>query len=281
MKYIFRLIGLIILIICDLIIRLSELVFYPIRLAWHLKFVDYNTTNYRQYEYPKGGSGLTHSPIGYYPTIYHWLFKKGYVEIEKEKEPIKNNSQKTHTLKTTSVMFQMIWDFEKTFELRNNDRDFEAGDYVVLREWGQEFGYSGREIKFKIGSVITDKPHFGLMDGFCLLSFSIGNHFHKDDSFNPFYEIKPSHFVKCEIPDSYDFENSESEYEYLLPEAAHAAGYCIGCGNFWAGLTSFDFSKIQGYCENCVIEVDSEPEQDYSCGENCDCGGCYWDDMPF
>lgn len=38
--------------------------------------------------------------------------------------------------------------------------------------------------------------------------------------------------------------------EWVCAEHCHDAGYCRCCGNFWAGVDSFDFSR-NGLCENC------------------------------
>lgn len=61
--------------------------------------------------------------------------------------------------------------------------------------------------------------------------------------------------IKCEIPDSYNFETRESQYEYLTFEEAVDSGYCGGCGQFWMGCSSYDFSPIKGFCEHCVDEI--------------------------
>jgi hypothetical protein len=66
-----------------------------------------------------------------------------------------------------------------------------------------------------------------------------------------------SRYIECEIPDSYNEKTGKSKYEYLTFDEATEAGYCAGCGSFWAGVTSFDFSDIEGYCENCVDEIKS------------------------
>lgn len=49
-----------------------------------------------------------------------------------------------HELKTLPVFFQAIVDGRKTFEVRRNDRGFEPGDKLFLREWSLETGYTGR-----------------------------------------------------------------------------------------------------------------------------------------
>lgn len=52
-------------------------------------------------------------------------------------------------------------------------------------------------------------------------------------------------------------------------------GYCPGCGNFWAGVESFDFSR-SGYCENCASQGDWDDDySDYWEDDLMD-----WDDLP-
>ena len=55
-----------------------------------------------------------------------------------------------HELKTWPKFFESIIAEMKTFEIRKNDRDFKAGDYLVLREWNPETAqYTGRvTVKF-------------------------------------------------------------------------------------------------------------------------------------
>jgi hypothetical protein len=40
----------------------------------------------------------------------------------------------THELKTLAHAFEETWKKRKTFEIRKNDRDFQVGDVVKLRE---------------------------------------------------------------------------------------------------------------------------------------------------
>lgn len=65
-----------------------------------------------------------------------------------------------HELKIWPVFFEPVRSGEKTFEHRNNDRCFQRGDIVVLREWDEdkkwekeEEKYTGRTLTFKIGYV--------------------------------------------------------------------------------------------------------------------------------
>jgi len=69
-----------------------------------------------------------------------------------------------HELKIWPNFYKRVKDGSKTFEIRSNeDRGFQMGDTVELREWDPDFvsptdtvekGYTGSEnLKFKIGYV--------------------------------------------------------------------------------------------------------------------------------
>ena len=62
---------------------------------------------------------------------------------------------KVHELKTLRPYFQDIVDFRKCFELRKNDRGFEVGDYLHLREWDvNDGGYTGRSVARRVTYVL-------------------------------------------------------------------------------------------------------------------------------
>ena len=79
---------------------------------------------------------------------------------------------KTHSLKTVNPHFQDIWNFEKLFEVRKNDRDFKVGDKLILLEYNQQTNtYSNRKITTSI-SYILDDPNF-CKEGFVVLQLSL------------------------------------------------------------------------------------------------------------
>lgn len=66
---------------------------------------------------------------------------------------------KTHELKTWPPFFQQMVDGLKLFEIRRNDRDFEVGDTLRLREYDPGLDhYSGREIRAEVTSIVAEQP---------------------------------------------------------------------------------------------------------------------------
>ena len=59
-----------------------------------------------------------------------------------------------HELKTAPVYFNRSWSGEKLFEVRKNDRHFQKGDGIILREWDGE-KYTGRQIFASITYVLS------------------------------------------------------------------------------------------------------------------------------
>lgn len=62
---------------------------------------------------------------------------------------------KWHDLKIQTQYFNAIQIGTKTFEIRENDRDFQVGDVLYLREFDLLEGYTDRVLKRRI-SYITD-----------------------------------------------------------------------------------------------------------------------------
>jgi len=81
----------------------------------------------------------------------------------------------THTLKTWPAPFAAVLDGSKTHEVRVNDRDYQVGDVLELREWepGDWFfdddGYTDRRIRVVV-THLTPGGAFGLPDDLCVMS---------------------------------------------------------------------------------------------------------------
>ncbi|EMF0419612.1 DUF3850 domain-containing protein [Enterococcus hirae] len=59
-----------------------------------------------------------------------------------------------HELKILPVYFEEVISGRKQFEIRKNDRNFQLGDQLILKEWNKE-GFTGRAYHSEI-IYITD-----------------------------------------------------------------------------------------------------------------------------
>ena len=78
-----------------------------------------------------------------------------------------------HHLKTLPPYYDAVKRGEKTFEVRFNDREYEEGDLLVLKEW-EDGGYSGREIKARVTYILTlQATLFGQAGDFVVMSIRV------------------------------------------------------------------------------------------------------------
>lgn len=81
-----------------------------------------------------------------------------------------NRPCKTHELKILPRWFEDVQAGRKNFEIRRNDRDFEEGDYLLLKEWNWSRGeYTGREVTRKIQYIYQGDGTYGLSEDYCIL----------------------------------------------------------------------------------------------------------------
>lgn len=76
-----------------------------------------------------------------------------------------------HRLKTIDVYFDKVSSGEKTFEVRKNDRFYQAGDIVEMVRCNSS-GFvvnNKRTIRFQIGSVLQG-GQFGIEPNYCVFS---------------------------------------------------------------------------------------------------------------
>ncbi|NIO30181.1 MAG: DUF3850 domain-containing protein [Gemmatimonadetes bacterium] len=75
----------------------------------------------------------------------------------------------THELKTWPESFKALFEGRKTFEWRRDDRGFEEGRLLILREWDPETGaYTGQELIAEVSYVL--RGGFGMPGGYCVMS---------------------------------------------------------------------------------------------------------------
>lgn len=87
---------------------------------------------------------------------------------------------RAHDLKTDAYVFEEVVRGRKLFEIRKNDRGFQCGDLLRLRETrltgaemaaGEPLIYTGREIIVRVIGILHG-PKYGLAEGWCIMSIA-------------------------------------------------------------------------------------------------------------
>ena len=78
-----------------------------------------------------------------------------------------------HELKLLPQYYEDVALGIKTFELRKNDRNFQVGDELILKEWDGE-KYTGREVTRYVNYILYDWTG-GLQDGWCIMNLKISH----------------------------------------------------------------------------------------------------------
>lgn len=77
-------------------------------------------------------------------------------------------------LKTVQPYFDEVWNDKKPAECRFDDRNYEVGDILWLREFDPKlFWYSGRSIVCEVLSKVPKDTFAGLAPGYCLMGIKI------------------------------------------------------------------------------------------------------------
>ena len=77
----------------------------------------------------------------------------------------------THTIKCWPPYFGAVRRKEKNFDIRRDDRGYQKGDIVILREWEPDSKhYTGNDEHRKIKFILTG-GQFGIEPGFVILGF--------------------------------------------------------------------------------------------------------------
>lgn len=87
----------------------------------------------------------------------------------------------THEIKADAAVFEASFKWLKNYELRFNDRDYQVGDMLKIRETqftgaemkaGAPLIYTDRAINREIAHVLRG-PAYGLADGWVILAWGI------------------------------------------------------------------------------------------------------------
>ena len=77
-----------------------------------------------------------------------------------------------HNLKTWPDEFRAVVSGEKSHEVRNNDRLFKVGDFLVLQEFNPVSAHYTGNYVTKVVTYVTRGGTFGLLEGTVVMSIS-------------------------------------------------------------------------------------------------------------
>ena len=78
-------------------------------------------------------------------------------------------TRRTHELKIAPQYFREIANGNKPFEVRRNDREYQVGDILKLREYDGD--YSGQEISAKVTYILDDPAY--CKDGYVVMGIKL------------------------------------------------------------------------------------------------------------
>lgn len=79
-----------------------------------------------------------------------------------------------HELKCVDPFYEDVAEGTKTFELRMNDREYNDGDQLLLKQYSQTTNsYSGFECKVDVIKVYKNMEQFGLPAHMCIMAIKL------------------------------------------------------------------------------------------------------------
>lgn len=82
-----------------------------------------------------------------------------------------NRRPAIHILKILPKYYEEVASLNKKFELRKDDRDYNVGDFLILKEF-DDGKFTGREFGcVQISYILRDCPQYGLAEGYCIIGW--------------------------------------------------------------------------------------------------------------
>ena len=78
----------------------------------------------------------------------------------------------THELKILTKWFEDVQSNKKNFEIRKSDRNYEVGDYLILKEWHRR-KFTGRYVIRQIEYIYKGNGKYGLSKDYCILGLKV------------------------------------------------------------------------------------------------------------
>lgn len=129
-----------------------------------------------------------------------------------------------HALKCHIKPFQALRSLQKTFEWRLNDRDYQIGDLLYLKEYNPESNtFTGSVLRLFVNHIMLEG--FGLPKGFCIMSVHPNRWLNVNQHFNDDPDIVPN------------FEDDSAMEEHLADSAAshEREGHLPDCHPLYPG----------------------------------------------
>lgn len=73
--------------------------------------------------------------------------------------------------KISPIYFDAVESRQKNFGIGKDDDDVQVGDKLVLGEWKEKYGYTGRFATRKVKYVLRNVPEYGLKEGYCIIGW--------------------------------------------------------------------------------------------------------------
>lgn len=80
---------------------------------------------------------------------------------------------KIHELKSWPESFSRITDCSKRHDFRKDDRGFNAGDWLILREWDRDKQAFTGAVAIATVDHIDRGPDYGIPEGYCVMTVDV------------------------------------------------------------------------------------------------------------